>query len=292
MARRENRTLRELTSPNIDQQPLCITYQQEDEGGTFELKSGLIHLLPSFHGSNGEDPNKFLSEFHVVCGGMRPNGATEEKVKLRAFPFALKDAAKDWLYYLPPGCVTTWAEMKKRFLEKYFPASKSSTLKKEISNIEQNSDESFYEYWERFKRLCASCPYHGYHDEDLIMYFYNGLVNDDVRMINVASGGSILNNTSEAARALIEELAEGSRQFNKRSHDKRAIRENVSTESKVGKLEDQMQALTSMMRDFMVKGKAQQVKSCGICSFNHPTNSCPQLQEEGNEEVSSIGFQN
>ena len=27
MARRENRTLRELTSPNIDQQPLCITQQ-------------------------------------------------------------------------------------------------------------------------------------------------------------------------------------------------------------------------------------------------------------------------
>ena len=91
---------------------------------------------------------------------------------------------------------------------------------------------------------------------------------------------------------MIEELAEGSRQFNKRSHDKRAIRENVSTESKVGKLEYQMHALTSMMRDFMVKGKAQQVKSCDICSFNHPTDSYPQLQEEGNEEVSAIGFQN
>ena len=89
------------------------------------------------------------------------------------------------------------------------------------------------------------------------MYFYNGLVNDDVRMINAASGGSILNNTLEATRALIKELAKGSRQFKKRSHDKRAIRENVSTKSKVGKLEEQMQALTSMMRDFMVKGKAQ-----------------------------------
>ncbi|XP_057526276.1 uncharacterized protein LOC130805520 [Amaranthus tricolor] len=182
--------------------------------------------------------------------------------------------------------------MKKRFLEKYFPGSKSSTLKKEISNIEQNSDESFYEYWERFKRLCASCPYHGYHDEDLIMYFYNGLVNDDVRMIKAASGGSILNNTPEAARALIEELVKGSTQFNKISHDKRAIRENVSTESKVGKLEDQMQALTSMMRDFMVKEKAQQVTSCGIYSFNHPTDSCPQLQEEGWRDHPNLKYGN
>ena len=122
------------------------------------------------------------------------------------------------------------------------------------------------------------------------MYIYNGLVNDDVRMIITANGGSILNNTPEATRALIEELTEVFRQFNKRYHDKRAIRENVNTESKVGKLEDQMQALTSMMRDFMVKGKAQQVKSYGICSFNHPTDACPQLQEEGNEEVSAIAF--
>ena len=66
--------------------------------------------------------------------------------KLRAFPFALKYAAKDWLYYLPSGYITTWTDMKRRFLEKYFPASKSSTLKKEISYIEQWSDESFYEY--------------------------------------------------------------------------------------------------------------------------------------------------
>ena len=163
---------------------------------------------------------------------MRPNGAIEEKVKLRAFPLTLKDAAKDWLYYLPPRCVTTWAEMKKRFLEKYFPTSKSSTLKKEINSIEQCSDESFYEYWKRFKRLCAICSYHGYHDENLIMYFFNGLVNDDKRMINATSRGSILNNTPEAARALIEVLVEGSRQFNKRSHDKRAIKENVNTECK------------------------------------------------------------
>ena len=116
MARREKRNLRELTSPNIDQQPLCIIYQQEDEGGTFELKSGLIHLLPSFHGSNGEDPNKFLSEFQVLCGGMRPNGATEEKVKLRSFPFVLKDAAKDWLYYLPPSCVIFQPYFKESYL--------------------------------------------------------------------------------------------------------------------------------------------------------------------------------
>ncbi|RDX77624.1 Pro-Pol polyprotein, partial [Mucuna pruriens] len=39
---------------------------------TYELKSGLIHLLPKFHGLVGEDPYKHLKEFHVVCSMMRP----------------------------------------------------------------------------------------------------------------------------------------------------------------------------------------------------------------------------
>ena len=60
---------------------------EEDEWETFELKSGLIHLLPTFYGLNGEDPNKHRSEFHLVCGNMKPSGVSEEKVKLKAFPF-------------------------------------------------------------------------------------------------------------------------------------------------------------------------------------------------------------
>ncbi|RDX78082.1 hypothetical protein CR513_41699, partial [Mucuna pruriens] len=39
---------------------------------TYELKSGLIHLLPKFHGLAGEDPHKNLKEFHMVCSTMTP----------------------------------------------------------------------------------------------------------------------------------------------------------------------------------------------------------------------------
>ena len=114
-----NRTLKELAAPDLNQPPLCITFPALDAVTTFELKSGLIHLLPTFHGLAGEDPHKHLKEFHVVCTSMKPTGVTEEQIKLRAFPFSLKDLAKDWLYYLPFGSITTWNEMKKLFLEKY-----------------------------------------------------------------------------------------------------------------------------------------------------------------------------
>nr|XP_023898140.1 uncharacterized protein LOC112010011 [Quercus suber] len=62
-----NQTLKELAAPDLNQQPLCITFPTLDATTTFELKSRLIHLLPTFHGLAGENPHKHLKELHVVC---------------------------------------------------------------------------------------------------------------------------------------------------------------------------------------------------------------------------------
>jgi hypothetical protein len=88
-----DRTLKKLATLDLNQQPLCITYPNITND--FELKSGLIHLLPSFRGCAGEDPHKHLKEFHIVCSGMKPHGVTEEQINLRAIPFSLNNQAKD-----------------------------------------------------------------------------------------------------------------------------------------------------------------------------------------------------
>ncbi|RDY14412.1 hypothetical protein CR513_00516, partial [Mucuna pruriens] len=67
-----DRTLKELATPDVVYQPWCIQYPQLEPAQTYKLKSGLIHLLPKFHGLVGEDPHKHLKEFHVVCSTMRP----------------------------------------------------------------------------------------------------------------------------------------------------------------------------------------------------------------------------
>lgn len=76
-------TLRQLAELDMTQQPPCIVYTVATV--LFELKSGLIHLMPTFKGSVGEDPHKHLKVFHVVCDGMRPHGVIEEQLNLRAF---------------------------------------------------------------------------------------------------------------------------------------------------------------------------------------------------------------
>ncbi|XP_073119714.1 uncharacterized protein [Henckelia pumila] len=57
MAANANLSLRQLGTPDLNQQSLCITYPTLEANVTFELKSGLIHLLPSFHGLAGLLPH-------------------------------------------------------------------------------------------------------------------------------------------------------------------------------------------------------------------------------------------
>ena len=70
MALARTQTLKDLATPTLDQQPFCIDMPQLEVA--FELKSRMIHLLPTFHGLSGEDRNKNLKEFHVVCSSRKP----------------------------------------------------------------------------------------------------------------------------------------------------------------------------------------------------------------------------
>ncbi|RDX91640.1 hypothetical protein CR513_26347, partial [Mucuna pruriens] len=168
-----DRTLKELATPNVVYQPWCIQYPQLEPAQTYELKSG-------------EDPHKHLKEFHVVYFTMRPQGIPEDYIKMKAFPFSLDGAAKDWLY-LQPALFNTWGDMKRTFLEKFFPASRTASIRKEICGIRQHTGEILHEYWERFNKLCATCPHHQISEQLLIQYFYEGLSLMDRSMIDTAS---------------------------------------------------------------------------------------------------------
>ncbi|KAK8549097.1 hypothetical protein V6N12_061995 [Hibiscus sabdariffa] len=278
----EDQTIRQLAAAPAEQQPLCITFPN---GQTpFELKPGLIHLLPTFHGLPSENPHKHLTEFHMVCSSMKPYGVSEDQIKLRAFPFSLADVAKDWLFYLPSNSVTTWADMTRLFLDRFFPAAKASELRRSILGIRQKDNESLYDYWERFKKLCASCPQHGLTEQTLLQYFYEGLLPLEMKMIDAASGGALVNMTPTAARNLISTMAANSQQFRPINEPTRRVNEisSVSLENKIDKLADIVQ--------YLVAGKIGTSRLCGICTKpDHSTDCCPMLQEDDSAQVNAVG---
>ncbi|RDY12399.1 hypothetical protein CR513_02834, partial [Mucuna pruriens] len=82
-----DRTLKELATPDVVYQHWCIQYPQLEPAQTYELKSGLIHWLPKFHGLVEGDPHKHLKEFHMAI--------SEDYIKMKAFTFSLDGATKD-----------------------------------------------------------------------------------------------------------------------------------------------------------------------------------------------------
>ncbi|RDX99466.1 hypothetical protein CR513_17474, partial [Mucuna pruriens] len=55
-----NRILKELAIPFIMCQPWCIRYPKLEQAQSYELKFGLMHLLPKFHNLVGEDTHNHL----------------------------------------------------------------------------------------------------------------------------------------------------------------------------------------------------------------------------------------
>ncbi|KAK9689051.1 hypothetical protein RND81_09G031600 [Saponaria officinalis] len=157
-----------------------------------------------------------LIAFDLTCSSMECEGVISDDIKLRAFPFSLEGTAKEWLFYLPSGLITSWDELKIAFLEKFQPASRVASIRKEISGIKQGRDESLCEYWERFKRLCASCPQHQISEQLLLIYFYEGQLTKDRCYIDAASGGMLAEKTATEARALINNMALNTQQFGSR----------------------------------------------------------------------------
>jgi len=96
------------------------------------------------------------------------------------------------------------------FLEKLFPTSRTTTIRKDISGIRQLGGETLYKYWERFKKLCGSCPHHQIFEQLLLQYFYEGLNSMERSMIDAASGGVFDDMMPAEARHLIEKMASNS----------------------------------------------------------------------------------
>ncbi|CAN6579359.1 unnamed protein product [Malus baccata var. baccata] len=291
----DNRTLKELSASGFDNAtPLCIQYPRAAQGKTdeFELKSSLLHHIPKYHGLSMEDPNKHLKEFEVVCSSTTPVNVDGNILKMKAFPFSLMDKAKDWLYELAPGTVTSWESMKRAFLEKFFPTSRIILLRKKISGIQQEEGESFPTYYERFKSLVASCPQHQMKEELLLQYFYEGLLPLERQMLDASAGGALVDKTPMAAKVLIANRALNAQQYEgvgQRGPPRHQVHEVSSTSD----IHSQLANLTSIVSQMAEGMKIQGPVVCGVCSIQgHASEKCPQLIENGGwESANAIGFQ-
>ena len=67
-----------------------------------------------------ENPHIHLHNFLAMCDMIKLKGISVEAIRLRLFPFSLKDRANDWLLKEEPNSFTSWEAISKAFLNTYF----------------------------------------------------------------------------------------------------------------------------------------------------------------------------
>nr|GEX22964.1 hypothetical protein [Tanacetum cinerariifolium] len=134
------RTMEELCQPSLNGQggpiaPIAI------QATNFALKNDMIQQVQNscqFHGLPGDDANMHLNKFLHVTQSIKVNEVTDDALRLYLFFHSLTHHATAWFDRLLRNSITTFEQMAKMFLGKYFPPSMVTKLRKEITNFRAN----------------------------------------------------------------------------------------------------------------------------------------------------------
>nr|GEU50268.1 reverse transcriptase domain-containing protein [Tanacetum cinerariifolium] len=222
----ENLNLEDLSPPVVmmaDQRTMAQLLQAPIEGyedeivvpaitaDNFELKCGLLTLVQNkqFFGHDKEDPHAHVRYFNKITSILKFLNVPNTSIKLMLFPFSLDGAAQIWLEKEPPRSIFTWDDLVSKFINQFFPPSKTTSLQ--------------------------------LHQLDT---FYNALNSKDQDSLNSADGCNFLDKMPHECLAIIESKSKVSYSRNKPVVAK--VSTNTSTSGvspDVAELKDMVKAL-------------------------------------------------
>nr|GEY33120.1 reverse transcriptase domain-containing protein [Tanacetum cinerariifolium] len=172
----------------------------------FELKHSLINIMTSdqFFGLEKDNPHDYIRWFNKITSTIKYKDVANSAIKLMLFPFSLAGAARRWLEKEPSCSILTWEDLVSKFINEFFPPSRTPNLRNEIYNFQQRFNESFHEAWDRYKDLLRACPHHGFIDLHQLDTFYNALNPADQYSLKSAAGGNLLEKLTQDVLTIIE----------------------------------------------------------------------------------------
>ncbi|GJT40988.1 hypothetical protein Tco_0940853 [Tanacetum coccineum] len=126
---------------------LGIARPKIDDKDSFELKGQFLKELKenTFSGPDHEDVNEHIEKVLEIVDLFHIPNITQDQVMLRAFTMSLTRAVSRWLRNKPYGSITTWEDLKTKFLSKYCPLAHTAKKMEEINNFQQEPDETLYQ---------------------------------------------------------------------------------------------------------------------------------------------------
>ncbi|GJX18454.1 reverse transcriptase domain-containing protein [Tanacetum coccineum] len=276
----DNRTMEELLQAPTEGYGEAIVIP-EINADHFEIKTNLLQLVQAnpFHGFERENPHTHINNFKRITSTLKFRDVPNDVIKLMMFPYSLEGAARVWYDKEPPNSILTWDDLVNKFVNQFFPPSKTTHLKNEISRFTQKFEETFREAWERFKEMLRACPHHGFTELTQIDTFYNGLNENDQDSLNAAAGGNLLSKTTREALNIIENKSKVRYSRNKPnvSRMNTTSRESSSKmDDRIDKLADQISTLVEIVTKKVVTPATVKAveESCVICGDAYAYYNC------------------
>nr|GEY70087.1 reverse transcriptase domain-containing protein [Tanacetum cinerariifolium] len=199
----DNRTMAQMLQAPIEGYEDSIVVHQINVNN-FELKQTLINLVQSNQFTGRQDPHNHLRFFNKVTSTFRHPEVPNTTIKLLLFPFSLEGEAQIWLDKEPPRSILTWEDLVSKFINQFFPPSKTTYLRNEIIIFLQKPNETFNEAWGCFKDLLRQCPHHGFSELHQLDTFYNALNPNDQDALDSAAGGNFLDKIPRECLSIIK----------------------------------------------------------------------------------------
>nr|GEY53716.1 hypothetical protein [Tanacetum cinerariifolium] len=159
----DNRTMEELLQAPTEGYGEAIVIPKIN-ADHFEIKTNLLQLVQAnpYHGFDRENPHTHINNFKRITSTLKFRGVPNDVIKLMMFPYSLEGNARVWYDKEPPNSILTWEDLVNKFVNQFFPPSKTTHLKNDISRFTQRFEETFGEAWERFEEMLRACPHHGF----------------------------------------------------------------------------------------------------------------------------------
>ncbi|GKE07917.1 reverse transcriptase domain-containing protein [Tanacetum coccineum] len=144
-------------------------------------------------------PHDDIREFLAICDMFKYGETQSKAVKLLMFPLSLSDKAKTWFNELNEESITSWEQMRRAFINRFFPPSLFNHLLLEIGSFSQDVCESLTDAWLRLKNMLRKCHGHSLTKGAIIQILYHGLDESTQGILDETAGGIFLYKTPNQA---------------------------------------------------------------------------------------------
>nr|GEW08507.1 reverse transcriptase domain-containing protein [Tanacetum cinerariifolium] len=221
---------------------------------------------------------KWYGTVPVGAGVLHPE-VPNITIKLLLFPFSLEGEARIWLDKEPPRLILMWEDLVSKFINQFFPPSKTTYLRNEITNFLQKPNETFNEVWERFKDLLRQCPHHDFSELHQLDTFYNALSPNNQDALDSAAGGNFLDNIPRQCFSIIESK---SKDFQKKFKRKQDDFQNQMMNFMQNICNNKLSSSSSLPSNTIpnLKGEAKEIMTRSGMSYKEPPNPPPGVDKE------------